>query len=188
MNRLPALFPLLLVFIFAGASLWLQHIVSSEKPANLGNDRHDPDGIVDNLNLQRFAATGELQVTVKALRGLHFPDDESVELNKVEVHFRDAAQSMDWSADHAQLNDDARIVELTGNVVGTKHGLPGSLPQTLKTERLTILSEDEIARTTAPLVVTQGKSRVDAVGGEWNNIEGMLNLQRVRAQIDNTQK
>lgn len=188
MNRLPALFPLLLVFILAGASLWLERMVSSERPQALGKDRHDPDAIVENFEVQRFSPTGQVQFTIKAEHAVHYPDDDSADLKTVAVNFRDPAQNMNWTANTARLTDRARQVELVGNVVGVKQAFGDTPTQTLRTQRLTILAEDEIARTTAALTITQGRSRVDAVGGEWNNVEGLLKLQRVRARIDNTEK
>ncbi|MDQ8021638.1 MAG: LPS export ABC transporter periplasmic protein LptC [Moraxellaceae bacterium] len=183
MKRLYTLFPLILAALLAAATFWLEQFVSGEAQPRPSLDRHDPDAIVEGFRVQRFNLDGSPQFILTAERGLHYPDDDTADLVAPRLRFTGTDAIMDWSADAAHLSDQSRIVELTGRVVGTKHNKDGSAPQTLVTERLTVLTDDEIARTDAPLTMTQGISRVDGVGGEWDNLNGLLKLNQARATL-----
>lgn len=188
MRRLPALFPILIAALLALATYWLQFVVSSERAAGLGNDRGDPDAIVERFHVDKFDVRGKLAMTLDADELKHFPKDDSADLMQPRVHFLATERDSTWRSDKARVTDHGDNIQMFDNVRGVRTATPTTLERVLTTSEVTLLTRDEIAKITKPLTVTQGLTRIDAGSGEWNNIEGLLTLQQVDATFQQTPK
>ena len=186
MQRFPALFPILIATLLALATYWLQFVVSNERPAGLGNDRGNPDAIVERFHVDKFDVQGKLAMTLDADELRHYPKDDSADLIKPRVHFLAAERDSTWRSDTARVTDRGDHIQMSGNVRGVRAATPTTLERVLTTSEVTLLTRDEIAQLTKPLTMTQGLTRIDAASGEWNNIEGLLNLRQVDATIQQT--
>jgi lipopolysaccharide export system protein LptC len=184
MNRLSAYFPLIIAALLAATTFWLEQVVRSEYRAGLGNARHDPDVIVHQATIDRFDAEGKRISRIVASRFLHYPDDDTVDLfDPVITLTRDARPTV-FSSKTAHGDNASKIVVLRDQVLGVRAASADSPEQTLKTEELTVLTDDEIVRTTKPVFMTQGASTVSGIGAEWNNLTGVFTIDRdVRALI-----
>ena len=83
---------------------------------------------------------------------------------------------MTMTADHALVNQNQNQIDLTGNVDIQRPGNAASQPLRIRTEVLTVLTDDEIAKTDKPIHMTLGKASVDAVGMVANNATQQIAL------------
>ncbi|MDB5800398.1 MAG: lptC [Rhodocyclales bacterium] len=180
-RRLPALFPLLIVALLAVATYWLQFVVSNERTPNLGNDRGDPDTIIERFHVDKFDARGKLAMKLDADQLKHYPKDDSADLTQPRIRFLSGGRDSTWRSDKARVTERGDHIQLIDNVRGTRVATPTSAEQVLTTSEVALQTQDEIAHINKPLILTQGMTRIDAASGEWNNIEGLLNLTQVDA-------
>ncbi|GAB2888363.1 hypothetical protein GCM10027046_15950 [Uliginosibacterium flavum] len=184
MNRLSAYFPLIIVVFLAGTTFWLERIVSNEARNGLGNKRHDPDQIVNQVSIDRFDNTGRRISRITASQLQHYPDDDTAELaNPVITLTRDERPTV-FSSKTAHADNASKVVVMRDTVRGNRAAGVDSAMQTLETEELTVLTDDEIARTDKPVRMTQGASTLSGIGAEWNNLSGIFTIHHeVRAVI-----
>lgn len=180
-RRVPALFPLIIAALLALATYWLQFVVSNERSAGLGNDRGDPDTIVQRFHVDKFDVKGKLAMKLDADELKHFPTDDSADLLQPRVRFLSEGRNSTWRSDKARVTDRGDNIEMIDNVRGVRVATATSPEQVLVTSATTLLTRDEIARITKPLVFTQDGTRIEAASGEWNNITGLLKLTQVDA-------
>lgn len=176
MKRASSLFPLIIVALLAAASFWLEHVVRNETRNGLGKDRHDPDAIVHNFAVERFDRSGTLRSRLTASKLTHYPDTDTADVEKPHVSFLQEASVTNFSSEHALADNRQRNVLMFGQVRGERPATPGNSAQTLSTDELTVWVDDEIARTQHPVRYTSGGSQIDAIGADWNNLTGLLNL------------
>jgi lipopolysaccharide export system protein LptC len=181
MRRLPALFPLFVAALLALATYWLQFVVSNERPAGLGNDRGDPDTIVQHFHVDKFDEQGKLAMNLDADELRHYPKDDSADLTQPRVRFHSRGRDSTWRSERAHVTERGDRIQLIDKVRGVRVATPTSPEQVLTTDEVILLTRDETAQINKPLTVTQGSTRIDAASGEWNNIEGLLKLQQVDA-------
>jgi len=184
MNRVTAHFPLIIVALLAIASFWLEQVVRNEHHDSLGKQRHDPDAIVERFSVERFDDSGKLQSRLTARQLQHYPDDDTADILSPVLTLTRDARPVVFSSERAHAGNTTKIVVLQGSVRGERKATDHEPAQVLTTEELTVLTDEEIARTHLPVLYTQGGARLDGIGAEWNNLTGLLQIHsQVRAEI-----
>lgn len=188
MNRPGSLFPLLIVALLAAASFWLEYIVRLEVRSGLGNNRHDPDSIVENFTLNTFDAEGRLQSQLTASRLTHYPDDDSSEVEAPIIRFLGEGRLATFTSRKGLVSSGGEQLTLRENVRGERPPQGGAPRQILMTEELQVFKREEIARTALPFVLTHGNMQLQGVGAQWNNLTGRFDvLQQLQAQLPGRQ-
>ncbi len=183
--RSQTLFPLGVLTLLAALTFWLQYAIQPPEAARDGKNRHDPDFIIQNFTLKRFDQKGELQHTLTAEKMVHFPDDDSTVVTHPYVIFTGREEPTRVRANQALVSADGEEVVLVGDVLVTREGSAQREEMSLATSVLTVYPDDEISRTTAPVTLRRGKSVVNGVGLEANNITGIASLHsQVRGVIE----
>jgi len=160
------LFPLLMLLLLAALTLWLER-ASQPDATNPSNTRHDPDYIVGNFTIKRFDAEGKLYQTLSAKEMRHYPDDDSTESDMPHMTYHQERKTF-ISAEQAWIDSGGKTIQLERNVRMRHENAKG--PETvLTTTSMTILSDEEIARTKAPVTITQGGTVINGIGMESNN-------------------
>lgn len=106
---------------------------------------------------KRFDVEGKRvsQMTASLLQ--HYPDDDTADLtDPVITLLRDARPTI-FSSRTAHANNDTKVVIMQGDVRGERAAGADQPAQTMATEELTVLTDDEIARTDKPVALTRGK-------------------------------
>lgn len=189
MNRLHGLFPLLMVALLSMAAYWLNYIVNLEGDGRGLNMQHDPDTVMDDFTARQYGADGRLSAHVVAPRMYHFPDNETSELIKPQLTLFNPEGNWVWTSEQGRVSEDNTRIDLNGKVRGVRAPQAGGQEQELVTEQLTVLTEDQIGRSDAPVVYTEGKTRITAVGAEWDQAHGILNLHgHVNATLEQGRK
>lgn len=158
------LFPLLLAGVLAALSYWLELASRAPDIAKGGKLRHEPDTIVENFEVRRFDAQGALQHTMIAERMIHYPDDDSAEVSAPRIVWHRPPQTT-LEAGEARIMSGGEHVALVDGVRITRAGSAGRPATLLTTERMDVWPDDELAKATTPVTITQGASRIQGEGG-----------------------
>jgi lipopolysaccharide export system protein LptC len=168
---------MLTAVFFAFGSFWLVQVMQGEENgphAGLGNE---PDYIVDNFSWVRMSEAGKPRYVISGERLTHRPADNTALVDKPVVQSLTADHPpMTMTADHALVNQNQNQIDLTGNVDIQRPGSATSQPLRIRTEVLTLLTDDEIAKTDRPIHMTLGSASIDAVGMVANNATQQIAL------------
>lgn len=173
-DRAASLFPLAMLVLLAALTFWLNRVIQEDKPR--GPQRHDPDYWVERFEVRRFDIEGKLQHTLVAEKLLHYPDDDTTIITAPRITYHQQAPA-DVSARMAYMGRDGKQVDLVGDVRVVRHNATGDAPPTvLEAKTLRVFPDDETARTSDPVVITQGNSVMRGSGLDLNNKSGITVL------------
>lgn len=178
------LVPLVLLLALAAATLWLERATQVDAGRLDGKNRHDPDFVVDDLTVRRFAPDGKIQHTLNASQMRHYPDDDSTEVSSPQVIFHRGARPASLSAKSAWISKDGKEVILEEDVRYARRGLKGDPDTVVATSRLTVFPDEETASSDRTVTITQGNSLVTGTGVEADNRQRVAVLRgRVHGTI-----
>src|SRR5574343_648558 len=169
-----------LMALLAALTLWLERISEIPDQRNDGKNRHDPDYIVEQMQVTRYQPDGSKRYSITTQHLVHYGDDETTVIQQPRAVFYSGEQptylqasSGTISADGSRvtLQQQVRIERPPAQVNGRE--LPAS---TLTTEELEVLPDDETAHSPVPVHLTRGKAVVDAKRMDASNVTGVLNL------------
>jgi lipopolysaccharide export system protein LptC len=175
------LLPLLALLAFV---YWLDMQVQQEVTAIVNNQRHDPDGIMDNFSAVKMNLQGVPGVLLSARQLRHYPDHDTTELELPRltmlsavhppVHVKGVRGNVSSRGDEVIFHDD---VVVTREPVGTQSAM------TLRTEYLRVLPNQDWANTDKPVIMSDAYNTVHAIGMEMNNKTRILKLlSQVRSE------
>jgi lipopolysaccharide export system protein LptC len=182
-HRGPLLALMLLGVFAAFGSFWLLQVMQGDRSGPNVDAGNEPDYIIDNFSFVRMTETGRPRYVITGDRLTHHPADNSSEIDKpIVVSMTVERPHMTMTALHAHVNQNQNQIDLSGNVDIQRPGAPaqpgqGALqPLRIRTEALTLLPDDEIAKTNRPIDMTLGDAKVDAVGMVANNATQQIQL------------
>jgi lipopolysaccharide export system protein LptC len=176
-GRANALFPLALVIALAALSFWLERAVQVAGGPARDTTRHDPDFIAENFTATKMNALGRPDSTLTAKKMLHYPDDDSTDLDQPRlVQLREDAAPIRVRSERGMVNKDGDAVHFYDNVVVTRDATPERPELRVDTSYLYVLPNEGIARTPEPVLITEGTSRLAGIGMEVNNTTRQLAL------------
>jgi len=172
------LLALMLVGVFfTFGSFWLAQIMGGNDnggPVNVGND---PDYIVENFSFVRMAETGKPRYVISGERLTHRPADNSSVIEKPVLQGLNTAHPpMTTTAERALVSQNQSQVDLTGNVDIRRPGSATAKPMRLRTEALTFLPDEDIAKTDKAVEMHVGASTATGVGMVANNATQQVEL------------
>jgi lipopolysaccharide export system protein LptC len=174
--------PLGLLAILVALTTWLDQLVQPEGRRGDANKRHDPDLIVENFSARKFGKDGRTLYTLAARRMVHYPDDNSALLETIGFEAYEPRQPrVTIASDSGRLLEGGDKVWLEGNVVLVREADGKYDASRLTTDRLLVLPDTGVARTSSPVLLENPAGRVEASGLELNNQARTLKLDRVRA-------
>lgn len=177
-NRIGTYFPLIIAALLAATTFWLERVVNNESTGNRANLRHDPDLIANNVTIDRYDETGKHITHIISERGYHYPDDDTAELIHPVVTFMRQGAPAVFSSEKAHAENATKVVVMQGNVKGRRAASGETPAMTVDTDELTVLTDDEIARTDQPVLLTYGAASMSGVGMEWNNLTGLFTVNK----------
>jgi lipopolysaccharide export system protein LptC len=174
--------PLAAFALLVGLTTWLEQLVQPAQARADGKNRHDPDLIVENFSARKLGEDGRVLYTLAARKMVHFPDDDSAQLESIQLEaFEPRQPKMTITADNGRLEQGGDRVHIQGNVVVLREADARSEEARLTTERLLVLPEEGIARTDAQVQLDSASARAIAQGMEIDNRSRTLKLDRVNA-------
>lgn len=172
-----SLFPVLVLTLLAGVSVWLDRVTQQDPVVKTDKTRHEPDFTADKLTVRRFDIHGKTQYVLVADRMVHYGDDESTELVRPRLDYLNRPEPVRMESEFATVSKDGETVVMTDKVFLRRAATPGKPESTLRTQRMTVWPDDEKMRTEAPVTLTQGTTVVDAERMESDNLVGEVRLQ-----------
>jgi lipopolysaccharide export system protein LptC len=180
--------PLLALMLFgvfgAFGSFWLLQVMQGDQSGgpnvNVGNE---PDYIIDNFSFVRMTETGQPRYVISGERLTHRPADNTSDIDKPVVQSMTVQHPRaTTTADRAHVDQNKSQIDLTGNVdmqrpgSVARPGMAAAQPLHITTQALTLLTDDEIAKTDKPIHMTLGSASLDAVGMVANNATEKIDL------------
>ena len=166
LTRSALFFPLVLALLLALITFWINLTVEQQGPKIDGSDRHDPDYTMNNFVNTQTDASGKLRYVLAATEMVHYPDDDSTVLQRP----RFTQYTIDKPYTRIEglrgyVSSNGEQVELVDNVKVTRQAFDGKGEMQISTEKLLILPDQDIAKTDAPVVITQApKTVIHATG------------------------
>ncbi len=184
--RANTLFTLGLAAGLAMLTLWLEHAVNAPTGARPDPSLHNPDFIVERFTATTLDQAGRPESRLTAKRMVHFPDDETTELEEPRlVQLADEGPPVRISAERGTVTKDGEEVRLYGNVVVIREAQPPRAELRMETTYLQVFPKEERAVTPESVVITEGRSRLAGVGMELDNKTRQFALKaRVTATLD----
>ena len=192
LSRLNILLPLVLLSVLALLSFWINTSVQEPIKKLDGSSRHDPDYIVQNFVTRKTDINGQLRYLLSCVNLAHFPDDQSTLL--IRPKFTQFANDIKGSKFYTQIEglnghvtENGKKIEFKDHVKVYRPAYNGKGDMTMTTEQLTLLPDDDIAKTDLPVVIMQSpKTKLTAVGMVFNKKDKTIQLlKHVKVHYEN---
>ena len=168
---------MLAAVFFAFGSFWLVQVMRGDAQGPNVNVGNDPDYIIDNFSFVRMSETGQPRYVISGERLTHRPADNTSVIEKPVVQNMSTEHpNMTMTANTAHVNQDQNQIDLAGNVDISRPGSKTTQPLRIRTEALTVLPDEEIAKTDKPIEMKLGGSVVTGAGMVANNATMQLQV------------
>jgi lipopolysaccharide export system protein LptC len=162
---------------FTFGSFWLVQVMRGGDDVHNVNVGDDPDYIIDNFSFVRMTETGQPRYVISGERLTHRPANNTSVIDKPVVQSMSTEHPrMTITADNAHVNQEQNQIDLAGNVDISRPGSKTTQPLRIRTEALTLLPDEDIAKTDKPIRMTLGAASVSGVGMVANNATQQLTL------------
>jgi lipopolysaccharide export system protein LptC len=176
-DRLVTWSPLLLLALLATMSFWLDRKVQPAEHRADGSTRHDPDFIVEGFSAVKMNPDGTRRYALTAKRMVHFPDDNSTQLELPRLVYFDYQRApvtiRSETAEGVQGGDD---VFFRGDVQIIRSAFANNAELGVFTSFLQVIPDQNLAKTDKPVRMVEGSSTASSVGLEFNNVTRELKL------------
>jgi lipopolysaccharide export system protein LptC len=161
----------LLVALVVGtwwAADYAQRSVPVDPPRRL---THEMDGFIDGLVMLRTDENGMPAARLESPRALHFPDDDSYEIESPRAISQRPDRSVTVAtAERGVMTEDGNRVVMDGNVQLRREPNAGQPGLQITSEQLILRPHDDVAWTDLPAVVTRDDgSRIAGTGMHYDN-------------------
>jgi lipopolysaccharide export system protein LptC len=184
--RIPVarLFPLLLMFVLALLTFYLERTVRVED-RHPSLSRHDPDYRVNNFTTTTYDRQGRVQSVLSAAQMLHYPDDDSTELAAPRmVQSRQPGPRFTVTADRGVLSSGGDEVFLYDNVLLVRDADAQRPHARISTSFLHVLTERGLVRTDQAVAIEEERRSLAGRGLEYHHDTSEFMLRHdVRARL-----
>ena len=176
-DRLITWSPLILLALLATMSFWLDRKVQPPAHRPDGSTRHDPDFIVEGFSAVKMNPDGTRRYALAAKRMVHFPDDNSTQLELPRLVYFDYQRApvtiRSETAEAVQGGDD---VFFRGDVQIIRSAYASNAELAVFTSFLHVIPDKDLAKTDKPVRMVEGNSTARSVGLEFNNVTREIKL------------
>lgn len=185
-ERLRAWSGLLPLLALLAGTYWLSQQVLPLPPVPDYKARHDPDFIVDNFSAVTLGAQGAPRFLMAARKMEHYPDDDTTHLeeprltspyvDKPPIHVSAKHGEISHNGDEVFLHDEVTILRDASATQGEMK---------ITTSYLHVVPDDEKAETDRPVMMTDARGTVSAVGMTLDSKARVVKLlAQVRSQYE----
>jgi lipopolysaccharide export system protein LptC len=162
--------PLILLALLATLSFWLDHKVQPQSRLPDGSTRHDPDFFVEGFSAVKMNPDGTRRYALSARRMVHFPDDNSTQLELPRLVYFDYARApVSVRSETAQVAKGGDDVYFVGDVQVVRSAYATNAELGVFTSFLHVMPDKDLAETDKPARMVEGNSTATSVGLEFNN-------------------
>lgn len=191
-EQLSLYLPVLLMGLLALGTWWLVRNAPMPQLPTIERPRgHEPDYFMKTFSVKSFDATGRLQSEVQGDVARHYPDTDTLEIDKARMRsVTPDGRVTVATANRALTNADGTEVQLFGNAIvvreplPAKAGAPAQPRLEFRSEFLHAFTNTERVRSDQPVTLTRGDDRFTADGMEYDNLDQVMQLRgRVRGVL-----
>lgn len=184
-DRFSGWFPLLLLAVLAGVTLWLDHIVQPPAGPRV-TASGEPDYIVDGLSALRMDEEGRVKHTLRAKKMTHYPEDDlTLLVEPTLVTYTEGRSPVTVTARHARVSGNGENVYFEDGVRVVRAPQGNRTELVVETNYLHVMPDANIAKTDKPVTIRDAAAVVVASGLELNSESRVLRLQgRVKGTYD----
>jgi lipopolysaccharide export system protein LptC len=183
--------PIILMGLIALGTYWLaRNTPAFSQPDAARAARHDPDYYMKDFSVKTFNADGRLETEVFGSEARHYPDTDTLEIDKPRIRAFDARGGLTVAtATMALTNADASEVQLIGDAAVTRVGAKGAdgqvaPPMEFRGEFLHVFVNTEQVRSHKPVTLVRGGDAFSADKLEYDNVGRVIRLEgRVRGTL-----
>jgi lipopolysaccharide export system protein LptC len=144
---------------------------------------HNADYFMQGFSVKTFDPAGRLKSELQGTEMRHFPDTDTVEIDKVNLHTYDNEGRLTVAtAERGLSNGDGSEVQLFGNAIVVREA---SAPQTaradpkleLRSDFLHVITDTELIKTHKPVRIMRGTDEFTADSLVYDNLNHLANLQ-----------
>lgn len=181
MFRPAAWLPLALLALLVALTTWLNQLVQPG-PERREKPKGEPDLVVDAFSARKYGTDGAVLYTLAARRMEHQQGEGTSALQDLRFEAYEPRQPrLEVRSERGRVLEGGDKVWFEGNVVMVRDADSRHEASTLRTDRLLVLPDQRIARSTDPVVLSSERGRVEAASAEANNLDRTVRLERVRA-------
>jgi lipopolysaccharide export system protein LptC len=182
--------PLLPLLGLLGVTYWLNQQVQQDFAKRDSGKRHEPDAIMENFSAVKMSPQGEPRFIMNAKKMLHYPDDDSTELDAPSLTTLSADRPPIYIfAQRGLVSSKGDEVFLHHNVRVVREASENREELTLLTEYLHALPDKDLADTNHAVTITDVNSTTHAIGLEMDNKARTIKLlSQVRSEYVPTKK
>lgn len=191
LDRLSLYLPVILTGALALGTYWLvRNAPRLAEPVAAQAPTHEPDFFMRDFTVKNFLPSGSLRSELTGKEGRHYPDTDTLEVDQVRLRSVSPEGLVTHAtADRGLSNGDGSEIQLFGNAVVVRDA--ATLANGRVTPRLEFRGEflhafvnTERVRSHLPVTLTRGNDRFTADSMDYDNLDGVANLQgRVRGII-----
>jgi len=169
-ERLISWSPLILLAMLAALTFWLDRKVQAPVRLPDGSTRHDPDFIVEGFNAMKMNPDGTRRYALSAKRMLHYPDDNSTQLELPRLVYFDYQRApVSVRSDTAEVTHGGDNVYFRGDVQVLRSAYGANPELGVFTSYLHVMPDEDKAQTDKPVRMVEGNSTASSVGLEFDN-------------------
>jgi lipopolysaccharide export system protein LptC len=163
--------------LFALGSFWLVEVINRGDFGVNEVSKSEPDYIVEGFSVVKMTAQGQPRYIVAGDKLTHHPDNDTADiLRPVVQSLSPPLPPMTMTGATGRIDQVKNIVDVMGNVVVERPGSPQGPHLRMKTEALTILTDEDKMRTDLPVEMLQDGTVVTAVGMMADRAAGQVDL------------
>ncbi|MEI7455629.1 MAG: LPS export ABC transporter periplasmic protein LptC [Nitrosomonadales bacterium] len=176
--------PLLPLLALLAGVYWLDKQVQQEIAVAANNQRHDPDGIMDNFHATKMDLQGVPRFLLSAKQMRHYPDHDTTELDFPRVTMLSSERPPVYvNGNRGNVSTRGDEVLFNDNVVVLREAAGDQSAMTLRTEYLRVLPNQDWADTDKAVTMVNLNNTVHAIGLEMDNkARTMKLLSQVRSE------
>jgi lipopolysaccharide export system protein LptC len=186
-TRTAIFFPLVLTAAMAFITFWIYQTVDEDSQKIDGSNRHDPDYMMNNFVTTQMDESGKLRYILAANEMIHYPDDDSTVLQRPRfTQFTTGKPYTKIEGLRANVSSDGEEIEVLDNVVVIRQAFKEKGEMQMLTDKLIIYPNKDLAKTDAPVVITQApKTVIHATGMIYDKKKQTVQLfKRVKAYYE----
>ena len=179
------LFPLLLMLSLALLTFWLERAARMDQ-THPSLRRHDPDYLVHNFRIVGYGPAGAPESMLSARRMVHYPDDDSTNLDSPRVLQTKAGEApMTLTADRGALSQDGEDTFLYDNVLLVRSAIPQLPEMRMETSFIHVVRARSLFRTDREIAIHEDGRFLTGRGLEYDNESRVLQLRaKVRGRFE----
>lgn len=164
--------------VLAAGSFWLVEVINRGEGYGANNvPRSEPDYIVEQFSVVKMTPQGKPRYIIAGDKLVHRPDSDSGDITRPVVQsLSPPTPPMTMTAATGHIDQLKNIIDMKGNVVVERPKSAQGAHLRLKTEALTILTDEDKVRTDLPVEMIQDAAIVTGVGMLADRAAGQIDI------------